>query len=236
MIVHLYHCSLAVISDYLGAPGRNRPAGTGRSPAWPRRSDIRYLPPTTDFGDTSLEHALRLFQAIDLADLENSPVRLNWKYLERELGLSRTEIRGVLRRADARGLLSRLTIDYDYERWLRHSRDKGCVVAMTCVEEADLVRDGTERARAFCRAVTEMVDSIINSKQVLRHVFVVPNGHLAPRSGAGLPWEEALAVLETLPPALEREGFDAKLNSYGYTKIMSLAIHAHKLGYLLRVV
>jgi hypothetical protein len=107
---------------------------------------------------------------------------------------------------------------------------------MTCIEETDLARETSERARAYCDTIDAVQQSIVNPDQVLQHIFVVPNGHLAPRSGPGLPWREALEVLQELPPALAERGYVAALNSYGYTKQISLAISAHKLGYVLRVV
>lgn len=236
MILHVYHCSLAVITDYTSAPGRNRPEGTGRFPERPGEADVAYLPPVDGFDDPSLGRLLRVFRQIDLADLDNAPVRLNWDVLEGTLGLNRAQVRELLTKADEQGLLQRLTIDYDHRQWLRHSREKGCLVVMTCVEETDLKRHISEYVREYCDTIDEIRNGILNEDQTLRHVFVVPNGHLAPRAGAGLPWQDALRVLDELPAGLRQRGYEAQLNSYGYTKIIRLAINAHKLGYVLRVV
>jgi hypothetical protein len=132
--------------------------------------------------------------------------------------------------------MQNLTIDYDHECWLSHSSKKGCFVVMTCVEESDLKRSRDDCASAYCDAIDKIRKAVLNPDQVLRDVFVVPNGHLAPRSGSGLPWEQALEVLQSLPPALNERGYRACLNSYGYTKLIRLSINAHKIGYVLRVV
>jgi hypothetical protein len=236
LIFHLYHCNLARFRDYKTAPGRNRPDGTGRFPERPGEADFDYTPPTTSFGDPSLGKLLELFQSIDLVQQENSPVRINWKYLEKQIGLTREDLRDLFRKASALRLMRGLTIDYDHECWLRHSSEKGCFVIMTCVEASDLERDRNDCVNAYCDAVDEIRDAVLNKGHTMQHVFVVPNGHLAPRAGNGLPWKDALEVLLDLPPALEKRGYEAALNSYGYTKLIELGINAHKLGYVLRVV
>jgi hypothetical protein len=111
---------------------------------------------------------------------------------------------------------------------------------MTGVEEADLRRDVQGLASAFADMIEELVreappKGLLNEGHELRRVFVVPNGHLNARSGPGLDWTKALTVLRALPPELEERGFEVELNSYGYEKLIRLAINAHKRGYLLRV-
>lgn len=236
MIFHLYHCNLATFRDYKAAPGRNRPDGTGRFPDKPNLADLDYQPPTDQFGDTVLGQLLDMFQSIDLSNQAHSPVKFNWSYLEDRLGLRRKEVRDLLRKASRLGLLRQLTIDYDHESWLGHSKEKGCFVVMTCVEESDLDRSVSECANAYCDAIDDIRGAVLNDDQDLKYVFVVPNGHLAPRAGDGLPWEKALAVLRALPDELNKRGYHASLNSYGYTKLINLSINAHKIGYVLRVV
>lgn len=236
MILHLYHCNLARFRDYKAAPGRNRPDGTGRFPERPGLANIDYLPPTTHFADPALGKLLELFQSIDLDNRADSPIRINWKFLEKALGLPREKIRELLSEASTRGLMHTLTIDYDHECWLRQSSEKGCFVIMSCVERQDLERDRKECVEAYCDAVDEVREAVLNDGHTLRNVFVIPNGHLAPRAGNGLPWREALSVLMDIPPALEKRGYEAALNSYGYTKLIDLGINAHKIGYVLRVV
>jgi hypothetical protein len=235
MILHIYHCNLAVIRDYRGSQGRNRPDGTGRFPATPGAADIEFAPITEMFGDPQISRLLQMFQHIDLTDLTNSPIKWNWKYIEGTLGCTRQDVHRLLEEVDAKGLLSALTIDYDHEQWMKHSREKGCLVVMTGIEQADLSRDPDERARAFCEAIDAVKRDVTGPEHILRHVFVVPNGHLAPRAEP-VNWEEALEVLKTLPPALNRRRYKAKLNSYGYPKLIELAMSAHKRGYLLRAI
>lgn len=242
MILHLYHCTLAELRDYKQSGGRNRPLGTGKWPPNAGSADLTYLPPTTGFTDPDLGQFLSLFQAIDLDEPDwISPVMINWDYLEESLGLSRERLNELLHRAKKLGLLRRLTIDYDHERWLRHSREKGCLVIMTCVEESDLRRAIPELASAYCEVIDDLVKAkppqgLLAEGQEIRTVFVVPNGHLNPRSGPGIAWESALPVLRALPDALHEAGYDASLSSYGYEKLIRLAINAHKRGYTLRVI
>jgi hypothetical protein len=176
-----------------------------------------------------------MFRTIDLADLTHSPIKMNWKHIEATLGCSRKDVFQLFEEADAKGLLRALTIQYDHEQWLKHSREKGCLVVMTGIERGDLARDPKERADAFCGAIDLVKRDVVGSGQVLKHVFVVPNGHLAPRAKP-VPWEDALTVLKTLPPALSKRRYKAALNSFGYPKLIELAINAHKVGYVLRVV
>ncbi len=242
MILHIYHCTQAILRDYKTSGGRNRPEGTGKWPEKPGQADVCYLPPTHDFGDPDLGRLLSLFQSIDLDDPElESPVWINWEFLEENLGLPHDAILTLMHKARTLGLMQRLTIDYDHERWLRHSRTKGCLVVMTCVEEADLVREPHEVAEAYCDAIDRLAREeaprgLLSRGQELNKVFVVPNGHLDAQSRTGLDWHQALALLQVLPPALLGRGYDAAPNSYGYEKLIRLAINAHKLGYVLRVV
>jgi hypothetical protein len=232
---------MAVLRDYRTSGGVNRPPGTGKWPLKAGEADINYLPPTSGFDPPDLGELLDLFQEIDLDRPESeSPILVNWEYLERKLGLSREAVDALWHLAAQRGLMKSLTIDYDHERWLRHSRDKGCLVVMSCVEATDLDREVGEIAECYCNVVDKLVKvppphGLLNKEHSLSHVYVVPNGHLD-RAGSGIGWKSALEVLKALPPALEQRGYDAMLNSYGYEKLIKLAINAHKLGYVLRVV
>ena len=231
-----------MLRDYKTSGGKNRPSGTGKWPEKAGEADIQFLPPTEAFKDPDLGKLLSIFQEINLDESEwETPVLVNWKYLERSLRLPRQKVEALMHEARKLGLMRQLTIDYDHERWLRHSRVKGCLVIMTCVEQTDLERDIDEIATKYCDTVDRLTKEkvprgLLSDGQELRRVFVVPNGHLDARSGPGLDWKEALSVLQELPPALTKRGYDVTLNSYGYEKLIRLAINAHKLGYTLRVV
>jgi hypothetical protein len=235
VILHIYHCNLAIIRDYRKSQGRNRPDGTGRYPITPGEADVEYLPSTKNFGDPQMAKLLDMFQKIDLADLAHSPLKWDWRFIENALGCTRQDVHRLLANADRMGLLKGLTIDYDHEQWMKHSKEKGCLVVMTGIEKADLSRGADERADAFCDAIDEVKHDITGPGHVLREIFVVPNGHLAPRAEP-VEWTEALEVLKTFPPALKRRRYRARLNSYGYPKLIELAMSAHKRGYLLRAV
>lgn len=242
MILHIYHCTQAELRDYRSSGGRNRPAGTGKWPEKAGEADIRFTPPTEGFEDSNLGKLLALFQEVEIDESEwESPVLINWKFLEKKLELQRDQVASLMHKAKRLGLMRRLTIDYDHERWLRHSRVKGCLVIMSGVEETDLRRDVSEVASAFADCVDELVQEkpprgLLSDGQELKQVFVVPNGHLNARSGPGLDWKKALAVLKYLPPELEGRGYEVALNSYGYEKLIRLSINAHKRGYILRVI
>jgi len=235
MILHIYHCNRVIIKDYKESPGQNRPRGVGRSPSKPGRANVNFLPPTTGFGSAKLNRLLTAFQSIDLSGPEG-PIRINYQYLQKELEIDRSELRKLMAMADSMGLLQRLTIFYDHEKWMKSSKEKGCLVVMTGVEDDDLRRNRNHLVRDYCDVIDEIRTSVTNGTQRLRHVFVVPNGHLAPRAQANIRWEESVQVIDDLVAALKERGYKAARNSYGYTKIIELAINAHKLGYLLRVI
>jgi hypothetical protein len=193
------------------------------------------MPPTRAFGDPQMSKLLEMFQRIELGDLTNSPLKWDWRYMERELGCTRQDVHRLLQTAGRKGLLRRLTNDYEHEEWMKHSQEKGCLVVMSGIEQEDLERDPGERAAAYCEAVDLVKRDVTGPGHVLRDVFVVPNGHLAPRADP-VEWQKALAVLQTFPPALKQRRYRARLNSFGYPKLIQLAIHAHKRGYLLRAV
>lgn len=242
MITHIYHCSSATLRDYRTSGGRNRPSGTGK---WPTRAgevDIDFPPPTAGFEDPNLSRLLELFLRVDLDKPDSeSPLWVNWEYLQDSLGVSREEVNALMYLARELGLLTSMSLNVDHERWLRHSRIKGCLVVMACVEESDLRREKAEIASGFCSVINDLVKSpaprgLLGDGDELNEVFVVPNGHLAPRAGPGLDWRQALEVLQALPSALEEQGYTAQLGSYGYEKLITLAINAHKRGYTLCVV
>jgi hypothetical protein len=242
MIVHIYHCASASLRDYKSSGGRNRPSGTGKWPPKAGEADVEFSPPTQGFSTPGIGRLLELFKDIELdAPESTSPVWVNWDYLQHQLGVSRERANALMHEARELGLLRQLTIDVDPERWLRHSRIKGCLVVMTCVEEGDLRRSRDDVAAKFCDTIDDLVKAgpprgLLGEGDELRDVLVVPNGHLAARAGAGLNWERALEVLQALPPALEARGYRVHLGSYGYEKLIKLAINAHKRGYALYVV
>lgn len=242
MITHIYHCSSATLRDYRTSGGQNRPSGTGKWPSRAGEVDVDFPPPTDGFANPDLGRLLELFKHVDLDKPDSaSPVWINWEYLQNALSLGREEINALMHSARELGLLRTMSLDVDHERWLRHSRIKGCLVVMTCVEESDLRRDRVEIAAGFCSVINDLVKSpaprgLLGDGDELRAVFVVPNGHLAPRAGPGLDWRRAMDVLQALPPALEEQGYRAQLGSYGYEKLITLAINAHKRGYTLCVV
>lgn len=242
VIVHIYHCTSASLRDYRKSGGRNRPPGTGKWPPKAGEADVNFQPPTSGFSDFHIGRLLALFQAVDLDQPESeSPILVNWEYLQRQLGLSREGVAILMHTARQLGLLTSMSLDVDPERWLKHSRVKGCLVIMTCVEESDLRRARAEITKTYCDIVDDLVKApppkgLLGKEDQLTDIFVVPNGHLAARAGPGLDWKRALEVLQAVPPALQERGYKAHLSSYGYEKLIKLTINAHKRGYMLYVV
>jgi hypothetical protein len=207
-----------------------------RFPEEPGQADIEYRPPTDGFEEPWLASVLRLFAAADLIS-EESPVTVRWDFVERQLGRTRGEIEDTLELAKRRGLLPGMTIDYDHERWMHQSANKGCLVALTCIEKADLTRDRSEVVGCFVATIEEIRGAITNggSKRLERTV-IMPNAHLNPRGEPVTDRDGCVLLLEELRDGLAESGIQVELNSYGYSKMMAFAINAHPLGYVLRVI
>lgn len=252
MKLHIYHCNLAILTDRKPSPtggGKavsNKPAGIIRYPSEPGRADVHFLPVTDSFrmpwprdterpiwlDDNMLSKLLEQFKSVDIFDPEGSPVLVNWRKLEERLGLDREQLNMLLAKADQMGLLRRLTIEYDHAKWMRWSRNKGCLVIMTCVEKSDY-QDGNIVER-FCDEVTTIRDKIVSGSQELTEVIIVPNVHLTTREDIGDDWEKTITLLQNAKRKLEERDFHVQLNSFGYAKNILLAINAHKLGYVFR--
>lgn len=233
MILHIYHCSLAVISDKKKSKGRaNRPAGIIQYPAKRGQANIDSKPSTDGFADSDIRKILTEFESMDIFKLEGSPIEIKWDALAKKLGMDNAKLRKLLAQVYNMGLLRRLTIDYNYEKWMKHSNVKGCLVVMTCIENKDYEREGL--VDAFFDEVVTIRQNIISKDQILDTVIIVPNTHLTEPGRLGQRWDKNVELLERLKQKFIGKGFTVQLASFGYAKTLHLVIHGHKLGYVYR--
>ncbi len=238
MILQIYHCNLAIFKDRRESGVKNRPHPIARVPASPGEADIEYLPPTDGFDDPRLGALLDQFRDVCIDGSRRGPVRIDWAHLREALGLETDEIRSLLQMAHQGGLISGLTLNYNHRPWMRLSHDKGCLVVMICVEESDYARTSTEVARSAIKAIGSIRSAVIGKKHGrdrLNHIFLVPNVHLGVRVVVGRDTDRNIAILRGIERGLQRN-WTVKTNSYGYTKIVELAINAHVIGFVSRTV
>lgn len=237
MILHLYHCNRAIIKDKPGSVGRNRPHNLQRYPSRPGQADFVYEPPTDGFANPELGALLSLLQDVDLT-AEESVLQVNWDTVARRLGVPEDVAVKLLKQAHAQRLVEHVTIAMDHNQWMKHSDNKGCLVIMVCAEQGDSRRRDTEIAKGVSSVVHACLTRITNPAQWLDWICLVPNVHLAPREP--VPTDGGARALEMLFATRERLDQDyncgVHLASFGYSKIIDLAINAHPIGYQIRVV
>lgn len=235
MILHIYHCNEVVSQDKQQSVGKNRPGSIKRWPGRPGGADIAHLPPVDGFEGDLLGRLLSRFMKCDLV-AEDSPIAINWDALEAHLSLPRESVEELLDEARQKGLLRTLTIAVEHERWMLTSTNKGSLLVMSCVEESDLARDQADLADAFCAEVVAIKNGIIGKGDTLSNAVVMPNVHLSPRATPPDDSNAAVELLKTMTAALSEQGFAVEMASFGYSKMLRLAINAHPLGYVLRVI
>ena len=234
MILHIYHCNMVIARDKRKATGRNRPSEIARVPRSPGERDIVYEPPRSGFDD-DLGELLDQFRHVDLAQ-EDGPLAVNWAFLQRQLGADRESVKARVARARALGLLPGMAIDYDHEAWMAASRNKGCLLVMMCVEDRDLRRERRELLDAFGGVVMRICDGIVGGGEWLERVYIMPNVHLGPRAELATDAGRTVALMEAAAGELRARDLSCELNSFGYSKMLQLAINAHPMGYVLRVI
>lgn len=247
MILHVYHCSQVHITDrakhhgrgYSDRPRQLRPIT--RYPDLPNLADIHF---DLVLGESlsDLVNLIEQFRSIHIptsaTDKEalDAPIRLvvDWRKLARKMHINQDRLKALMNEAVNLGLLKNLTIEYDFERWMSVSRDKGCLLVMAFVEMSDYTRGG-EIPEMACAEILKIRDGLINSGyDVIRHAYIVPNAHLGDRDNLGDDMNKNIAILETVRDKLSVRGLAVQLNSFGYAKTLRLVINAHKLGYVYR--
>lgn len=239
MILQIYHCNLAVFEDRRESGVKNRPHPITRVPEHPGEADIKYLPPIDGFDDKGIGQLLDQFRDISIDGSKRGPVQIDWDYLSEVLQLETGQIRELIRLAHERGLIRGLTLHYNHRPWMRLSHNKGCLVVMICVEESDYVRSTAEVARSAVQAISSIRTALIGKKRRLdwlNHVFLVPNVHLGVRVVVGRDTDRNIKILKGIESGLQRSRWTVRTNSYGYTKIVEMAINAHVIGFVSRTV
>jgi hypothetical protein len=178
---------------------------------------------------------LSLFEQGDVDELGNGLIDIRMEYLVEKTGAKdEAEANRILRRLNAMGLLRGLTIDYDHSKWMKHSRIKGCLVVNVCIVKSDYAKKGLEKKVAS--VILDLRKKILRGfkKGILKHIFIIPNAHLAPSNELGGNPEKEISILKAIKEELIGQGFDVVLNSYGYAKDIVEAINAYKGGYVFR--
>jgi len=239
MILQIYHCNLAVFEDRRESGVRNRPRPISRVPDHPGGADIRYLPPIDGFDDKGIGQLLDQFRDISIDGSKRGPVQIDWDYLSEALQLAPDQIRELIQLAHERGLITGLTLRYNHRPWMRLSHNKGCLVVMICVEESDYVRSTGQVARSAIQAINGIRTALVGKKRQadwLNHVFLVPNVHIGVRAVVGGDTDKNIKILSEIESGLRRSRCIVGTNSYGYTKIVEMAINAHVIGFVSRTV
>ncbi len=227
MKLQILHCSAVHFEDE--APS-TRPRGIT-----PRQMpDIHIEPLAQDLSDTSLAEFIALFERIDLMNLHCSPMDLRRGYIESELGLDTQHVRDLFQKARAAHLLGELCIRKEHNSWIEHSKAKGCLVVMTCVEKGDAARDDVE-AR-FLEEVMGVANAVTGSKPTSVDIVLVPNAHLAPGEDLETDSTRAQETVGRVRAALVAAGFDVHEASFGFGKRVQLTILGHPAAYVFRAV
>lgn len=245
MILHVYHCSLALVEDRTQHSKSSRPTAYSE-PSAPGESDFCFKPNATDLMDRDLGRIAAEFQSLgmdQLLDGSASAVSINYDYLSRKLQIPVATLKNRLRKLREMRIIPGLAIDYDYEKWMQHSFVKGCIVVMAFVEAQDYQRDHEELARSFAHAILTVRISLLDQhgKYQLNRICIVPNAHLSDPDKLGPDPAQNLAILGRCRQELISHQLRVDLASYGYAKNLDLVlhhyhIHGHKVGYLYRVV
>lgn len=247
MILHIYHCSQVHITDRAKSHGRgysDRPKQLRPIARYPEQSNIADIHFDLSLDETlsDLVNLIGQFQSIHIptpATAKKSVdtpvhIKVDWPKLARKIGVSMDRLTALMNEAINLGLLKGLTIEYDFERWMRVSHEKGCLLVMAFVEKSDYTRI-MEVTEGTCTEVLTIRDQLTKSGyDVIKQAYIVPNAHLGDGDKAGSDMTRNVAILESIKNKLADRGLLTQLNSFGYAKTLRLVINAHKLGYVYR--
>jgi len=231
MKLQIYHCSLAIFSDRRES---NKPEGVQHYIDEDSGTHIEFRPiiKSTSLGPKA-EMLLKEFQEIDLHNLYESPLRLNWIYICNKLGVAEGDAKTLLDMLYGKRVLCQLTTALDYEAWLEVMDHKGCLVLMSCIEGKDY-NVASEVLEKVVNEIKTIRSQLIGMNYDLRDIIIVPNVHLATQDELGPDHEANWSILTQLKKGFINEGFNTKLASYGCAKFVRLVIHGHPLGYIFR--
>lgn len=241
MKIHIYHCALAVFKDIAPRSKKSRPVDLRRWPNELGQCDISFNPLLNDLKeDGKTKKLVKLFEHIDLMDTANSPIILRRDWIAEQLEIDGTELNSLLAKLYSMRLFCTLTVEYDFRKWLQHSKTKGCLVVMVGIENPDYDKPRIENlaSDAIKGAYLDLLHSGNEEREVdpadirIKKVFVIPNAHLSPDLGQN--HERNTQILQRIVRNLIDEGFDTELNSYGYPKDIQIMIVGHEQEYILR--
>ncbi|GAG76447.1 unnamed protein product [marine sediment metagenome] len=243
MKMHIYHCASVKFKDVMPKGQKRKPSDLIRWPNELGKVDIVFRPLQNDLKkENSTKDLIRLFEHIDLMDTANSPIRLRRTWISEKLGVDKSKLSIMLSKLYDMRLLKNLTIEYDYRKWLQHSRTKGCLVVMIGIENPDYERSrlATLAFNEIKRAYFNLLHSgekrpKLNPNNIrIKHIYIIPNAHIS--SDIGLDHKQNLKFLNDIASKLNKYGLPTTLNSYGYPKEIELVIMGHQQEYVLRCI
>jgi hypothetical protein len=244
---YIYHCSQVHITDRAKSHGRgysDRPKQLRPITRYPEQSNKADIHFDLRLDETlsDLVSLIGHFQSINIPTPATAKkavdtpiqIKVDWSKLARKLGVSMDRLTALMNEAKNLGLLKGLTIECDFERWMRVSREKGCLLVMAFVEESDYTRT-MEVTEGTCDEVLTIRDKLTKSGyDVIKQAYIVPNAQLGDGDKAGSDMTRNMAILESVKNRLADRGLSVQINSFGYAKTLRLVINAHKLGYVFR--
>jgi hypothetical protein len=225
MKLQLIHCAVCVFEDQEMS---KKPRGIK-----PKATRHIAIEPTCEsLSDPELAQLASLFENIKLDATFDSPIQLRRDYLQERLDIEPRDLKLLLDKGRASGILRQLTIKKDYRSWLRRSRNKGCLLVMTCIEKGDHQRD--DLVGAYCRTVMERRDQLISLGHELEDVIVMPNAHLTNFDELETDSKNCANVIKRIKKGLHTHKLRVFEGSFGYGKQVRLVIMGHPKAYSFR--
>ena len=236
MILHIYHCSRALIEDRPGAKSKaRRPRRLTRYPSKAGQVDIDYSLPLSGFRKEQRE-IVEAFASIDILNPDPDIISINWDGLAGRLHVSRRQLMRTMRNLYRDNFLRHIGAIPNYPLWTKANSEKGCLAVMTCVELGDHDRP-EEVVKGFLKYILAARKDVTKTGgSGMGPVIVIPNAHFTDEATTTVPGREEKDhdILEACCSALQTKGLRTHLCSYGYAKNFLFFIHAHNRGYLYR--
>ena len=225
MKLQLIHCAVCIFEDQEMS---KKPPGIKPKATKP----IVIEPTAKSLLDPELAKLAELFENIELDATSESPIQLKRDYLQESLGLESRELKLLLDRARESGILTQLTINKDYRKWLRRSKQKGCLLVMTCIEKGDHQR--ADLVDAYCKTVMKRRDDLIALGYELNDIIVMPNAHLTHRDDLETDSDNCIDIIGQIIKTLQKKKIKVFEGSFGFGKRVKLIIMGHGKAYSFR--